>query len=197
MVPRARLLGKLGFTTVIHSSRDHGASSLYRFMNPIRFAEDVEAVLHWINEPVILYGHSAGAAGAILTVARNPGRVKLLILEGCYAETKEGLRGLYRRANPILGPLFSWMVVLWMDLFYGFRLDEISPSRVASTIHVPVLIVHGDRDQNFPLHHAWRLRDSFPAGGAELFVGGGADHSSSSLTPHFPGAILAFMNRHL
>jgi hypothetical protein len=47
------------------------------------------------------------------------------------------------------------------------------------------------------LHHAWKMRDSFPAGGAELFVGKGAGHSDSTLTPEFPGAIGAFLQRHL
>jgi pimeloyl-ACP methyl ester carboxylesterase len=84
-----------------------------------------------------------------------------------------------------------------MDLFYGFRLDEISPSKVASRIPVPVLIVHGERDRNFPLDHAWRMRDSFPAGGAELYVGRGAGHSDSTLTPQFPDAIRAFLSRRL
>jgi pimeloyl-ACP methyl ester carboxylesterase len=197
MVPRARLLGKLGFTTVMHSSRDHGASSPYRFMNPIRFAEDVEALLDWIGEPVVLYGHSAGAAGALVAAVRNPNRIQLLILEGCYAETKEGLRSLYRANIPLVGPLFARMIVFWMDLFYRFRLDEISPSRLASQVHIPVLIVHGERDPNFPLHHARRLRDSFPACGAELFVGREAGHSDSSLTADFPMALRAFLNRHL
>ena len=65
MVGRARMFAQWGFTTVIHSARDHGNSSPKRFMNAARFAEDIEAVLEWVSEPVILYGHSAGSAGAI------------------------------------------------------------------------------------------------------------------------------------
>ncbi len=64
MVARARFFGQWGFTTVIHSARDHGNSSPRRFMNAVKFAEDIEAVLRWVKEPVILYGHSAGAGGA-------------------------------------------------------------------------------------------------------------------------------------
>jgi hypothetical protein len=71
MVSRARIFGKMGFTTVMHSARDHGNSSPYRFMNAPRFAEDIEAVLNWVNEPVLLYGHSAGAAAAVIVANRN------------------------------------------------------------------------------------------------------------------------------
>ena len=66
MVPRARMFARMGFTTVIHSARDHGNSSRKRSMNAVKFAEDIEAVLQWVGEPVILYCHSAGSAGAII-----------------------------------------------------------------------------------------------------------------------------------
>ena len=91
MIARARFFGQWGFTVVIHSARDHGRSSPRRFMNALKFAEDIEAVLNWVNEPVILYGHSAGAGGAIIAADRNPDQIKLLFLEGCYANTREAL----------------------------------------------------------------------------------------------------------
>ena len=64
MVARARLFAGWGFTAVIHSARDHGHSSPSPMMNIMKFAQDIETVLNWLDEPVILYGHSAGAAGA-------------------------------------------------------------------------------------------------------------------------------------
>jgi len=197
MVKRARIFAEMGFTTVIHSARDHGQSSPNHFMNAVKFAEDIEAVLNWVGEPVILYGHSAGAAGAVIAASRLPGKVTALFLEGCYARTKEALRSLYRNYNLAFGILFGPMIVLWMDTFYGFRMDAVSPARLAPRLDIPVLIIHGENDQNFPLHHAWRLRDSFPAGRAVLFVAKGADHSSSSLAPEYPGAIRAFVERYL
>lgn len=197
MVSRARIFAEMGFTTVMHSARDHGGSTRHPFMNAFRFAEDIEAVLEWIDEPVLLYGHSAGAAGAIIAASLNPDRIRLLFLEGCYARTKEALRSLYRSYNKFFGIFFGPMVVLYMDIFYRFRMDSVSPSRLATDLDVPVLIIHGDQDQNFPLHHAWRVRDSFPGGRAELFVAKGADHSGSSLTPEYPIAIRSFVDRHL
>jgi dipeptidyl aminopeptidase/acylaminoacyl peptidase len=89
------------------------------------------------------------------------------------------------------------MVVLWMEIFWKWRLEKVSPVRLAAAIDCPVLIIHGEKDQNFPLHHTWRLRDSFPSGKAETFVAKGADHSSSSLDPNYPRIIEEFTNRHL
>ena len=197
MVDRARLFGRLGFSTVMHSARDHGGSSPKRYMNALRFAEDIEAVLSWVNEPVLLYGHSAGAAAAIIAASRNSDRIKLLFLEGCYAKTKEALLSLYRNYNLFFGTFFAPMVIFWMDLFYKRGLDSVNPVKLAPGIDLPVLLIHGSRDQNFPLHHAWRLMNSFPAGRAELFVATDSDHSSCSLTPEYPVAIQAFVDRHM
>jgi pimeloyl-ACP methyl ester carboxylesterase len=197
MVSRARIFAEMGFTTVMHSARDHGGSTRHPFMNAFRFAEDIEAVLEWIDEPILLYGHSAGAAGAIIAASQHPEQIRLLFLEGCYARTKEALRSLYRNYNRFFGIIFAPTVVLCMDIFYKFRMDRVSPARLAPYLDLPVLIIHGDKDQNFPLHHAWRLRDSFPNGRAELFVAEGADHSSSSSTPEYPITIRSFIDRHL
>lgn len=197
MVARARVFAMLGFTTVLHSARDHGGSSRYAFMNAFRFAEDIEAVMRWIGEPVLLYGHSAGAAGAVIAASRNPESVRLLFLEGCYPRTKDALLRLYRNFNRVFGILFAPVVLVWMDLFYGFRMDRVSPARIAPALDIPVLMIHGEKDQHFPLPLAWELRDAFPAGRAELFVAKGADHSSASTDAAYSAAIEAFVTRHL
>lgn len=197
MTGRARIFGRLGFTTIMHSARDHGRSSPHRFMNALKFAEDIEAVLHWVGEPVLLYGHSIGAAAAVMAASRNQEKVQLLFLEGCYARTREALLSLYREVNWVFGVFFAPMVVLWMEIFWKWALEKVSPMGLAKKIDCPVLIIHGEKDQNFPLHHARRLRDSFPPGRAELFVAAGADHSSSSLDPNYPRIIEEFINRHV
>jgi pimeloyl-ACP methyl ester carboxylesterase len=197
MVSRARIFGRLGFTTVMHSARDHGGSSPHHFMNALRFAEDIEAVLRWLEEPVLLYGHSIGAAAAVIVTCRNPGRVKLLFVEGCYARTREALLSLYRTYNWVFGVFFAPMVILWMEIFWNWALERVSPIRLAAGIDCPALIIHGEKDQNFPPHHAQRLRDSFPPGRAEIFVASGADHSSSSFDPDYPTTIENFIDRHL
>ncbi|MBW2283683.1 MAG: alpha/beta hydrolase [Deltaproteobacteria bacterium] len=197
MIPRARLFARMGFTTVVHSARDHGNSSPHRFMNAFRFAEDIDAVMDWIDEPVLLYGHSAGAAAAAISANRRPERIRLLFLESCYPYTKQALMSLYRSYNRFFGYFFAPMVILWMDVFYRFQMDRVSPARLAREIDLPVLIIHGEMDESFPVRSAKVLCDGFPAGRAEFFLGKGADHSSSSLTPDYPKAVASFVDRHL
>ena len=195
MVSRARLFGQWGFTTVIHSARDHGHSSPRRFMNAAKFAEDIEAVLNWVQEPVALYGHSAGAGGAIMAAAENQDKIKLLFLEACYAHTQEGLLSLYKWFNPYFGTIFGPMIIFWLNLFYGNKLETVSPARLAPSLKMPVMLVHGEKDRRFPLAFAVTLRDSFSPGQADLYVAEGAGHSESSQTPGYPYAVRSFLER--
>ncbi len=196
MVGRARIFGEWGFTAVIHSARDHGGSSRCKFMNAVKFAEDIESVMDWIGKPVLLYGHSAGSAGAIIAAGRNQGRVKILFLEASYAYTKEALRSLYRWFNTFFGVFFAPAILFLMDILYRNNIDSVSPAHIAPGIRIPVMLIHGEKDARFPLRFAQKLKNSFVSGQAELFVAKGADHSDSSCTPGYREAVRNFLDRH-
>jgi pimeloyl-ACP methyl ester carboxylesterase len=196
MVHRARIFGDRGYTTVLFSARDHGNSDKRWFMNAFRFAEDMEAVMNWIGEPVILYGHSAGSGGAMIAAARNPERVRLLIAEGVYVHTREALLSLYRWVNPVFGKVFGPTILTLMNLIYRGGLTTYSPARLAPEIRIPVLIVHGENDTRFPAEYARRLVKYFSHPDVQLFVAPGAGHSDASHTPGYEPALDRFLNRY-
>jgi pimeloyl-ACP methyl ester carboxylesterase len=165
-------------------------------MNTVKFAEDIEAVLEWVDAPVILYGHSAGAGGAIIAASRNPGKIQLLFLEACYADTREALLSLYRWFNLFFGVVFGPMILVWMRLFYRIRLADVNPKRLAPMLEMPVMLIHGENDRRFPVRFAQALKESLPQNRSEFYVAKGAGHSDSSLTPGYQPAIKAFLDRH-
>ena len=81
----------------------------------MKFCEDIEAVLTWVNEPAILCAHSAGTGGAIIAADGNPDQIKRLFLEACCADTKEALLILYRWINPFFGIVFGPMRLYRID----------------------------------------------------------------------------------
>jgi pimeloyl-ACP methyl ester carboxylesterase len=194
MVPRARMFGKWGYVTVLFSARDHGNSSSRKFMNAMKFAEDIETVLDWIGKPVILYGHSAGSAGAVIAAARNPHRIKRLFLEASYAYTEEALLSLYRWVNPFFGKVFGPAIILWLNFFHGNSLDRVSPARLAPDLNMPVMLIHGENDRRFPVAFAEKLYKSFPPGRAVFFVAPGAGHSDASRAGGYQDAVKTFLN---
>lgn len=195
MVYRARLFAGLGYTTVMHSARDHGGSTKSFFVNAVKFAEDIEAVLKWIAEPVSLYGHSAGAAAAIIAAHRNPEKIERLFLEASYAYTKEGLLSLYKWANRFFGIFFGPMIIFWWNLLYPGAMDQYSPANLAPDLRMPVMIIHGEKDQRFPVAFAHVLRRRFPAGTVDMYIAPGVGHSDASHTPGYLDAVRSFINR--
>lgn len=196
MVSRARIFGKWGYTTVIHSARDHGESSSQRGMNALRFAEDIESVLSWIGYPVILYGHSVGSGGAAIAAWRNPERVKLLFLEGSYPYTGEMLMSLFNWYGRPFRFLFGHMILFWMNLYYRGRLEKLSPARLAPELKMPIMLIHGEKDRRFPLSFAMTLKKALHPESSDLFIGQGANHSGSSAAPGYEDAILRFLEKH-
>jgi pimeloyl-ACP methyl ester carboxylesterase len=166
-------------------------------MNAVKFAEDIEAVINWLGEPVILYGHSIGAAGAIIAASRNPARIRILFLEASYAYTREALLSLYRWVNPFFGICFGPMILFCLNVFYRNQLDTVSPARLAADIKIPVMLIHGEIDRRFPLAFALELKRSFAPGQVGLYVAENAGHSDSSHTPGYETAIKSFLDCHL
>jgi pimeloyl-ACP methyl ester carboxylesterase len=60
---------------------------------------------------------------------------------------------------------------------------------------MPVMLIHGEKDQRFPLAFALKLKRGFAPGQAELYVGEGAGHSDSSQTSEYAGAMKSFLDR--
>lgn len=197
MVKRARIFAQWGFTTVIHSARDHGNSSSKQCMNAVRFAEDIASVMTWVNEPVLLYGHSAGSAGAIIAAARHPSMVQLLFLEASYADTHEALLSLYRWVNPVFGRLFGPMIVLWMRILYRGATEIYSPARIAPQISMPVMLIHGQKDRRFPVCFALKLKHCFVHRRVACYIAKEAGHSGASKTRGYGPAVKSFINQYL
>jgi uncharacterized protein len=194
MVRRARFFGALGYTTVLHSARDHGASSKHPLMNARRFSEDIEAVLDWVGEPVLLYGHSAGSAGAILAAHRRPHQVRGLFMEASYADTETALMSLYRWVHPLFGKYCGPIVIGTLRLIYGRdNMRQCSPEVLAEDLDMPVMLIHGAKDRRFPLAFAQQLKAAFRNGNVEMFVAPESGHSDSSLDPAYGEAVEHFV----
>jgi pimeloyl-ACP methyl ester carboxylesterase len=83
-----------------------------------------------------------------------------------------------------------------MDVFYRSDINLTIPARIAPDITMPVMVIHGENDQRFPVAYAYTLKNSFRPDQAEIYVAQGAGHSGSSQTPGYAAALKAFLDRH-
>ena len=60
----------------------------------------------------------------------------------------------------------------------AFVADDVSPARAASRIRVPVLLIHGENDQETPPDHSRRILDAL-SGDKRLLLVPGASHNDT------------------
>ena len=100
-------------------------------------------------------GFSLGAVAAALACA-NPGVAAALITDSAYCDFWSIMKER-SRLQPWAAGLFRPGVDLMLQMLVGYRLGEVSPERHVSECDVPILFIHGERDDVVPLDHAKRL----------------------------------------
>jgi len=94
---------------------------------------------------VILFGWSLGAAVAVQTAASDSSRINGLILASPWLS----LEAIAKEHYP------DWLVNLLLT-------EKYDSHAIASKIAVPVLVIHGNRDEIIPVQHGRQLSRQFP-----------------------------------
>jgi len=78
MLPLAGSVRQAGWQVLLFDARNHGESDDDDFSSMPRFAEDTEAAIEWVrgrpdgaSAPLVLAGHSVGAAAVLLVASRR------------------------------------------------------------------------------------------------------------------------------
>lgn len=107
--------------------------------------------------PVVAYGFSLGSAVAVHLASQRP--LDGLILEGGFPSQSEALASLRR----ILPWYVRWFVRLRPDPAMVVPPAIAAPEDALSRINTPLLVIHGEKDELFPLAFGKRMYDASPA----------------------------------
>jgi len=165
---------RIGFDVVAYDSRAHGesggAACTYGFFEK----EDLQLVIDGVEGPVVLVGTSLGAAVALQQAGRDP-RVCGVVA----AESFSDLRTVATERAPFFFTASAIERAFSLAEQEGhFRIDDVSPVLAASSIKVPVLLIHGAQDDETPPSHAQRIFAAL-AGPKKLILVPGAGHNES------------------
>lgn len=72
--------------------------------------------------------------------------------------------------------------------------DPIDARAAAAEVDVPMLVVHGDEDDYFPLHHAWHVHSA--AADAALWLERGLGHAEAGVTEALVRRIGTWLDSH-
>ena len=153
----ARHLHELGFHVLTFALRGHGESGGDRIGLGVLDKEDLLAFVREIEKEdpeakIVLYGFSAGASAALLAAPDTPPSVKGIIADSAYASLKEVLRYQWSEALPA-GPFLLAADVICLRE-NGFTLGAANVAKAVQTTRVPLLLLHGEEDQDVPLAQA-------------------------------------------
>jgi len=145
-----------GFNVFLFDYRGYGLSQGSPSLPGVH--RDFAAALHWLlKRPfaaahgVVVFGQSLGAGVAIYGVAHSDvkAHIRALVAESALSSYRDIAR------EKLAGFFLTWP--LQWPLSYTLP-DKYSPIYAIPHIkHIPILIIHGDRDPIVPLHHGERL----------------------------------------
>jgi len=201
----AEALCEAGYRAVMIDLRGHGASSGRYLTYGQDESRDVMQVLDALEAggtrlgSVAVFGFSYGAAVSLDVAARDP-RVRTAIAVSPFASVREVVRDY--QANYLRGPL-KWLPDSWFQAalddagrISSFDPDRAGPENSIAGGSAPLLLLHGDADQQVRLRHSMRL-GALAGARAKLVVVPGATHDSVLSRPVVKSETLAWLERHL
>jgi alpha-beta hydrolase superfamily lysophospholipase len=146
-----------GYDVLLYDSRAHGTSGgtfcsygYHEKRDLVRALNQAHALR---SEAVILMGHSLGAAVALQAAAIEP-RVRGVIAVSSFSD----LETIVNDRKPWFATRGDVTAALALAARRGdFAAESVSPERAAARIHVPVLLVHGERDRATRPVHSKRI----------------------------------------
>ncbi len=151
----AELVSRWGCRALALSFRAHGDSE--GDLNDFGYsaAKDVQAGLTYLKrfpEPILVIGHSLGAAATMFALADHPEGVGAVILESPYYDLRSATR--YRTEMFLPEPLSSlayYGLLLWAPLILPANIDDIAPFRAAPQLKgLPCWYLAGTTDIRAP-----------------------------------------------
>ncbi len=163
----------------------------------IRETKDVEAAVRFVRErfgdqPIGLYGFSLSAAAMLMSDVD----VQAIVADSSYAHLQWMVDEVYRIFGPFRSP-FVTLTEFYAGVFFRIHVRDISPALALHENQVPVLVIHGERDSQIPIKHAYALQQNNPW--ARLYVVEDADHGEAyaSDPERYENEVVGFFSEHL
>lgn len=133
------------------------------------------------GSPAFLFGVSQGGAIALQTAARSPGRWTALASVSAFSSLDRPLKTSAGELLPAplgaLAPALAFGVGCGTRLRAGFWPSEIRPVDAAASLHLPVMIAHGELDPYIGIDQGREIFDALTSSEKRFRTVEGADHS--------------------
>lgn len=161
MYERAYEFDKLGYNLLIIDQRSAGDSEGQYCTYGFKESQDLQIWINYLCQKyadvkICLYGISMGAATIMMASAYElPENVKCLIEDCGYSSLKEELAYIIRKDYKLAlpGPVLN-IIEKKMKERFGMSFDDISPKNILESNEIPILFIHGEKDEVVPFDMA-------------------------------------------
>ncbi len=198
MLPLAPAFHAAEMELLLYDARSHGRSDGDSFSSLPRFAEDLATVLDWVKQRrpdhrLVVFGHSIGAAAAILTASRRHDIDRVIGLSGFAHPRLVMNRHLDR---PWLPRCMRSLVINYIQRVIGYRFDDIAPMNRISHVRCPVLLAHGSDDDVVPISDMRLIEaNATPGQPVRVLEIPGARHASLDKFKQQTDRLIAFIHQ--
>jgi alpha-beta hydrolase superfamily lysophospholipase len=201
--PLAYTLWRRGIACLLIDLRAHGRSQGRQSYLGYREAADVEAAVRAARAQVpgarvVLIGSSMGSAASVFAASANPGLADALILDSCYSQLTSAILGWWRLVGGKTLERLLWPTTWLAAPIAGFRPSDVDVSQALHAAgDLPVLILHGDRD-DLALPSEAERNLAACTGPAEIVWLADCGHSEGrwERPVEYERAVLDFLDRH-
>ncbi|GMQ93337.1 MAG: alpha/beta hydrolase [Acidimicrobiia bacterium] len=194
MLELAPAIYDAGFHALFLDARNHGLSEHDDHVSMLRFAEDLGTAVEYLRArddvtDVAVIGHSVGAAASIYYSSYHDD-ISAVVSVASFAHPGELMDENLSLPRPV-----RWVVLRAIEMMIGKGFDVIAPRSRIAHVDVPVLLVHGAKDDVVPVRDSLELRECRP-GTELLLVPDGAHSDLTPFEPYFP-QVLGFIASHV
>jgi hypothetical protein len=156
------MFSTLGFNIFLYDQRYHGESGGNCTTFGYYEKEDLKRIVHWVKQTkhpkvIGLYGCSMGSS-TIIQYLPLTSDVDFAIVDCPYSDLYDEMTNVIKVACPILP---ARVILVLANLFFRmkgkFSIKKIRPLKDMENIHIPMLIIHGDKDFFVPTEMSRRL----------------------------------------
>lgn len=199
-IPRAQILAKLGYSTLLIDLQGHGESQAEQITLGWLEQHDLHAAVRFAKsvcpgERVAVIGFSLGGAAAVLG---SPLEIDALVLEAVYPTLEQAIDNRTQHRLGLLGPAASWALLAQLEPRTGIVPRDLRPIDRVSQVECPVLVMGGGDDWHTTPEQTRQLYDA-AAEPKQLVIWDGLGHGDFAQTQpeRYEKIVGDFLQQHL
>lgn len=142
------------YDVLLVDQRGHGNSDLTISTYGFKEKEDISLWIAYLRnigyKKIGIMGHSMGASIALLTCS-EPVKPDFVISESAYSNLKDLIK-FNSEDIKLLSPIILFNLNLMCKILHRFSLEDIDVLKAIKSSNIPILFIHGDKDELIPFH---------------------------------------------